>query len=414
MIQYQGEPSASCCENWVSTACGSLALLRPDLLAEAQAAGARGRLSSAPTGGNRTIELRSRQRRRRASAQSSTTWLPGTWANVLTSRDLPVTRRLAEQIRRADAQCFATDHWRTRGRSAGCIAAPSMCWSCVACRWEPVSNWPTFAPGCANGRDWHGRERRFGRVIQTQPAPQLREQWKLLVAARSPMRRFRSDQLRLLVYAAMASGTRGLCFESDSPLTATDEATRLRAMTLELLNLELQLVEPWAAAGTAVANVPGVIIRQAIMPGQQNLTPQQQQAIAEVWFVAANTDQAEISGVVLQVDRGHLLLPLWASASGQYVPGQSAGNGISFIVPGVPEANDVNEITLGGLRPLRHQRVTGGLRVNLDELGVTSIVLITQDPIVLSSLTQRLVQIGPRATHLQRNWPCANCNLHAD
>jgi len=65
------------------------------------------------------------------------------------------------------------------------------------------------------------------------------------------------DQLRLLVYAAMASERAGSVSNPIPPLTATDEATRLRAMTLELLNLELQLVEPWAAAGSAWPTLPG-------------------------------------------------------------------------------------------------------------------------------------------------------------
>ena len=57
------------------------------------------------------------------------------------------------------------------------------------------------------------------------------------------------EQIRLLVYTAISSGSRGLLFLSDSSLEAQDGETRQRVMTLQLLNLELETIEPWAAGG---------------------------------------------------------------------------------------------------------------------------------------------------------------------
>ncbi len=57
------------------------------------------------------------------------------------------------------------------------------------------------------------------------------------------------EQIRLLAYHAIASGARGLWFRSDSRLDATDRHSILRAKTLQWLNLELVLLEPWAATG---------------------------------------------------------------------------------------------------------------------------------------------------------------------
>ena len=50
----------------------------------------------------------------------------------------------------------------------------------------------------------------------------------------------------------------------------------------------------------------------------------------------------------------------------------------------------------------RHQRVAGGIRITLDELGMTSTALLTQDPLVVNSIMQRLGNVGVRATQLQR------------
>ncbi|HYW79399.1 MAG TPA: hypothetical protein VE890_07455, partial [Thermoguttaceae bacterium] len=100
--------------------------------------------------------------------------------------------------------------------------------------------------------------------------------------------------------------------------------------------------------------------------------------------------------------QSRLLLPMWYTPGAQYVPGQSASHGLSLVVPGVPESNGAHVLTPGGLRPLLHKRVTGGMRVTLEEFGLTGQVLIAQDPLVVSALTQRAVQIGPRAAELAR------------
>jgi len=212
-------------------------------------------------------------------------------------------------------------------------------------------------------------------TVQTQPAPSLRRQWAALGHDRSLPGAVSSEQIRLLAYTAVIAGSRGLLFESDSPLTAADPETRTRAATLELVNLELGLIEPWMAAGSFVTAVEG--------------------------------SDPNVIAAVLRIDRARLLVPLWSAPGAQFVAGQSAANGISWIVPGVPESNTAYRILPGGLEPLRHKRVTGGMRVTLDEFGLTSRVLLTQDPLVVNSMTQRAARIGRRAAQLQRQLAAA-------
>lgn len=211
----------------------------------------------------------------------------------------------------------------------------------------------------------------FWTTIQTQPSEELRRQLTVLEPGRQPPSAVAAEQIRLLAYTAVASGSRGLLFDSQSPLDATDPQTRRRAMALELLNLELGLIEPWAAAGSLMA--------------------------------AATGNRPELTGTVLRADRSRLLLPIWAARGAQLVPDQSAANAVSLLVPGVPESGGAYRIDAGGLQPLRHERVTGGVRVSFDEFGLTTAVLLSQDPLAISTLSTRSAAIGPRTGQLWRH-----------
>ncbi len=90
-------------------------------------------------------------------------------------------------------------------------------------------------------------------AIQTEPSPRLLEQMALLSGGQAPSVVLAEIQLRMLVHAALASRARGLIFSSRDRLDRPDPAARRRAATLELLNLELDLVERWPASGNFAA-----------------------------------------------------------------------------------------------------------------------------------------------------------------
>lgn len=207
--------------------------------------------------------------------------------------------------------------------------------------------------------------------IQTQLDPQLLEQQSLFTGKDHRRAGVEPEQIRLLVYQALAAGARGFSFRSSSPLDYQDQATRTRAKTLELLNLELELIEPLVAAG-------------------------QLSALA----VAGNT---ELTAALLQTENARLLIPVWCGPGAQFVAGQAAGNEISFTVPGVPAAHEPYELTPAGLNAVRKLRVVGGTKVTLDEFGVTSLILLTGDPRVLSALNGRTQRAGSQAAHLARD-----------
>jgi len=207
-------------------------------------------------------------------------------------------------------------------------------------------------------------------TVQTQLSPAVGQQLRILEPDRDPPSSIAAEQVLLLAYTAITAGSRGLLFESESPLSADDLETRQRAMALELTNLELSLIEPWLAAGTLVNTVGG--------------------------------SSPEIVGATLRLDRARLLMPLWSAPGAQLAPGQSAGHNVTLVVPGVPESTTAYELLPGGLRPLKHKRVVGGTQVTLDEFGLAALVLLAQDPAVISNMAAQTTRIGARAAELQR------------
>ena len=210
----------------------------------------------------------------------------------------------------------------------------------------------------------------FWATVQTQPAPELVRQWKIIGRGEPYPLTTPSEQIRLLTYTAATSGAHGLFFESLTTLNSNDPDTRQRAMTLELLNHELDLVEPWLAAGKFVDLLRG--------------------------------SDTQTTAAVLEIERTRLLVPLWTAPGAQFVSGQAAGNTIAFVVPGVPATYRAYLLTPGRLESLRRDRVTGGTRVVLDEFSLTSLVPMTDDELAIHGLSQRVPRAGARAAELER------------
>lgn len=177
-------------------------------------------------------------------------------------------------------------------------------------------------------------------------------------------------QIRLAVYTAVSAGARGLLFESQTRLDSGDPTARSRARSLELLNLELDLVSPFAAGGSYATSAVAI--------------------------------DPNVTGAVLVSNRARLVIPLWSGAGGQYVAGQVNAEETSIVVPGVPEATDVYEVSPAGLRTLKHQRVAGGVRVPLREFGLATQILFSKDPGAIAQLRRKTQQVERRAATLAR------------
>ena len=206
--------------------------------------------------------------------------------------------------------------------------------------------------------------------VESQPSPSQRLQLVALSRHGKAKQASTYAQLTALTSAALNIKTRGVYFQSQDSLTADDATTEQRAMALELTNLRLQLAEPWLASGKELAS--------------------------------ARSTQSDLSALVLQTERSHLLVPIWWSlAMNSSVHPRKSGP-VSFVVPGVAESSQAFLVTLGGIQRLQHRRVTGGVRVSPKALPFDSFVMFSDDSRAIAQVTRYVRRIAPRATKLRR------------
>jgi len=205
-------------------------------------------------------------------------------------------------------------------------------------------------------------------TVQTQPDPALVDQWRGAGIDPAAIDGLEPEQIRILTYLSLTAGARGLIYRSRSPLDSADRASRLRAATLELANRELAFVEPFLSGGQFAGMV--------------------------------ESNRPEVTAALFRTDRARLLIPLWIGPGSQLVPGQSAAQEVAFVVPGVPDAYSAYLLLPGNMAPLDAERVTGGMRVRLTECGPASLVVLTQDPLVLHHLSQRGSAAATRVAEL--------------
>ncbi len=193
-----------------------------------------------------------------------------------------------------------------------------------------------------------------------------------------------ADHFEQAVLTAYRRGCRGFVFRSQSPLNAADNATRRRANLLEFANRQLQLLGPWIAGG----NVNGEVL---------------------------STDGAAVADVI-SLDRARLLVPARSrsveddelpptrrddSAAPAVHRQRTAFANCSFVVPAVPESDQLYLVTPSGLRPMGTKRVAGGCLVTFDSLEAGPI-LITQDAQIIKAVRQRIAEAGPVLIRLSR------------
>lgn len=166
------------------------------------------------------------------------------------------------------------------------------------------------------------------------------------------------DQLRLQVYAAVAAGVKGLVFQSNGPLAIDTVSAGLRTDTLKLVNHELSLIEPWVAGGSLVDDM------------------------------ISFDPTVQVS--VLQTERSKLLVITRHASHQQYVAAPAPSTPISIVVPGVPISDRAYQITLSGLKQLRATPGSGGTRITIEDAGIATAVVLTQDPLVIHHLHRTL------------------------
>ncbi|MDR0328971.1 MAG: hypothetical protein LBI05_11815, partial [Planctomycetaceae bacterium] len=83
----------------------------------------------------------------------------------------------------------------------------------------------------------------FWCTVQTQPSEKMTQQWTMFEGNPSLISAVSYEQIKMQAYSALAAGSHGVLFTSNTPLNNHDPATEFRRTALELANWELQLVE---------------------------------------------------------------------------------------------------------------------------------------------------------------------------
>lgn len=354
MIEYRGESYA-----WLQSLGFNALLLSapatPTELAEARQLGIW--LIMPPGSTNGRIEVR-------PDHAPVLAWLLG---RDLSAAELDATRQLARELRMAD---------NTAARPAITSAfAPLSAYSRTASMLllEPSALGGSFE--MSDYAQWFADRPKLARpgtpmiaLLTSQLAPQVGQQLEVLRARRTPQPVLDYEQLRLLTFTAVASGVRGVCFSSHSRLDAQDAATRQRADTLQLINAELKLVEPWMAAATSVAEV--------------------------------EVDDPAVRVSTLHTERARLLVVRRYEPGQQWSLGPAQQQRVSLVIPGTPSSVHAYRLSTLGMEPITHRRVTGGTHVALESAGVCSLVVLTQDPLVLGRMAKDLAALETKQSRL--------------
>ncbi|MBY0588943.1 hypothetical protein K2X85_17355 [bacterium] len=170
-------------------------------------------------------------------------------------------------------------------------------------------------------------------------------------------------QIRLLTYASLAAGSRGLLFTSDRWLGESAKG-RARTLGLALLNTELTLIEPFIADG----NPP--IVRPTSNPN------------------------IEVAVFKHTGGRGVLALAYWKDAHAQCVLNSSAANNVQFIVPGASESAQAFEISPTDVRGVKRRREVGGILVSIDEFDSAAFVVLTTDAKLFANYQEMVLQVS--------------------
>ena len=158
------------------------------------------------------------------------------------------------------------------------------------------------------------------------------------------------EQIRLLTYLALASGSKGIGFWSDKFLADSHQG-RDRLLQIALLNQEIEMLEP------------------LLLHLNDDIR----------WVKSSNKN---VQVAILRTNgKGVLALPIWLGGGAQYVPPQGAIQNLTFTVPLVPDGAEPWEISPVRVQSLQNQlkQTPDGVQVTLPEFDLTAAVVFTSD-----------------------------------
>ena len=205
--------------------------------------------------------------------------------------------------------------------------------------------------------------------IQTELAATLIQQAQSLADLKvgfSPI--VEMEQMRQMSLAAISSGSRGLWFRTGDRLDGDSSQARRLRQVLERLNIELALIAPWVMGGQRMGSI------------------------------ASNNPERQV--VSLATERSRLLVTTSSADDSQFVAAIPRGAD-TLVVAGVPDSTDVYLLSPIGLRPVQHRRISGGIQIQVEGNSADSMMLMTEDPLVVTHVNRLVTQTRARAAILE-------------
>ena len=171
-------------------------------------------------------------------------------------------------------------------------------------------------------------------------------------------------------HAALSSGANGLVFASRRALTAASSTNQLTLATCELLNRELRFIEPWLVGGTTAS--------------------------------LATCSDSGLQAVVMQRDRVRLVAIRRLPTSAALDDTRQTATPHAITVSGVPESAGAYLFSPGGMRIVPHNRVSGGVRVPLQDVPAGAYLVLSDDRAAIAVMMRTAAQGASRAMQLAR------------
>lgn len=207
--------------------------------------------------------------------------------------------------------------------------------------------------------------------------------------------RVQPEQLRMLTYAALSAGYRGIGFHGDADLTG--DLGRSLLIEMSFLNEEIDLIESILANGA-----DPIVMHGTSLPDPSTLPPPGASPTQRVAPVKEPPPHPSIRAAAIgTIDRrGTLLLVSDLSSGAQYQPPQMAIDTICITVP-APQSAQAFEISPGEVKALdMRERVPGGTRITLKSFDTSTLILLTTDFGLKDRLEEQIQRVRPMAVQM--------------
>ena len=288
-------------------------------------------------------------------------WMLG---DNLTGRDLPVLEQRIQEVRESDQRYgrpiigHAASDW-TGLTSLTDIFVAGLQPLGASSLASQYSDWIQVRS------DKAGNQRPIWADVQTELSPALMQQIKTLVP-QAPPTPVEPEQIKFLAYEAISGGARGIRFTSFNRLDGVDPVTRLRALTLEWMNAELDQLEPWIAGGALLGKLS--------LPTNSG-----------VEVTAINTS------------RSRLLLIQRPTHHEQYLAGDQPLTQVKFSDLDSAFTDNAYLIGQSGIESLANVRGNNGTQLSIDNCPYAAAVVLTQDPLVVNFLTASYERVAQQS-----------------